>query len=75
MMKFIDKVYAVYWLEGKTRGYGFVAARTQDEAFRFAAMLLKDTCYITAIYKTSLFQVNEKSVCLNFDAKKVKAAC
>ena len=61
-------MYQVYWRnEERRRHWGYVRARTADEAYDFAAKKLRRGCTITAVYKASEHQITPRSICLNFD--------
>ena len=60
-------MFIVYWRDAcRRRHYGFVKARTYDEAYDFAQKMLGRGCFITAIYRASEASINERSYCMNF---------
>lgn len=60
-------MFIVYWRDAmRRRHYGFMKARTHDEAFWFAQSVLGVNCYVTAIYKAGGQQITASSICLNF---------
>ena len=60
-------MFIAYWRgRDRKRHYGFIKARTHDEAYDFAVKKLPKDCQIVAIYRANPAQVNENSICLNF---------
>ena len=60
-------MFIAYWRgKDRIRHFGFVKARTRDEAYTFAVRRVPRDCQIIAIYRANPAQVKEDSIRLNF---------
>lgn len=60
-------IWNVFWRDTTRRThYGFIKARTRDEAYDFATKKLRPGTVVTAIYRASEGAITPQSICLNF---------